>query len=183
MLRHGGTDRLALKRNIVERDRGYRKILLSLEELDRTVVDVGIQSDAGAGEDGTPIAAYAAWNELGTADGHVPERPFMRSTFDETVGQLNALAGRLIGGVMDGKIAPRQAASLLGEQHETDIKRKIGSGVPPPNHPMTIKAKGSSKTLIDDGTMRQSVRYEIATTGRRSLRGILRNIGRAWRRG
>jgi hypothetical protein len=37
------------------------------------------------------------------------------------------------------------------------IKKKIGSQVPPPNSPLTILMKKSSKTLIDQGDLRNSV--------------------------
>jgi hypothetical protein len=40
-------------------------------------------------------------------------------------------------------------------QHEITVLRH------PPNAPATIRAKGSSKPLIDTGEMRQSVTYQI----------------------
>lgn len=167
---------------VIERDLGYAKILANMAELDRTYVDVGIHHDAGVGEDGMPIAEYAAYNEFGTSDGHVPERSFIRATFDEQVEKLNQTRGRLIRGVQDGKLDAQQAAGLLGEIHQRDIVRKIDSGVPPPNAPGTIRIKGSSKPLINEGNMKQAVRYEIKMYGRFALRTIMRNISRWSRR-
>jgi len=163
--------------DVIERDLGYVKILAEMAKLDGTYVDVGIHSDAGSTESGMAIAAYAAFNEYGTAT--IPERSFMRSTFDETVGALNELKRRLVGGVQDGRLTADRAASFLGEFHQRDIQRKIGSNVPPANAPSTIRMKGSSSTLIDTGAMRQAVRYVVYTgSGNVGIKAIIRNIWR-----
>lgn len=162
-----------------ERDLGYLRILRELDELDGTVVEVGLQNDGTAADDGVLVAHYAAVNEFG--GGHVPERSFMRSTFDHTMGKLVRTRDKTVGLVMAGKLTANTGAGLLGQMHETDIKRKIGEGVPPPNAPSTIKRKGSSKTLIDNATMRTSVRYVVRHEGgHRSLFGL---VWKAMRRG
>lgn len=49
----------------------------------------------------------------------------------------------------------------LGMSFENAIRNKILSNVPPPNDPKTIKAKGSSHTLIDTSTMLDSISHAI----------------------
>lgn len=49
----------------------------------------------------------------------------------------------------------------LGISLENAIRNKILSNVPPPNDPKTIKAKGSSHTLIDTGTMLDSISHIV----------------------
>ena len=164
-------------RNIVERDLGYVRILRELAEMENTVVDVGLQDDGTTSDDGVLVAHYGAVNEFG--GGNVPERSFMRSTFDKTVDKLVQARAKLVGGVYDGKIPAKTAAGLLGEMHQQDIQRKITSHPPPPNAPSTIKRKGSSGTLIDQGTMRASVRWVRSTTGKGSaLRAFARRVFR-----
>jgi hypothetical protein len=41
------------------------------------------------------------------------------------------------------------------------LQAQIASNMGPPNKPMTIYLKGSSKTLIDSGRMMQSVTWAI----------------------
>lgn len=160
-----------------EKDLGYFAIMRELDELEGTEVFVGIQDDGTASEDGTTVAEYGTYNEFGTRDGHVPERSFLRSTFDNTVGKIQSTKQKIAGLVIDGKLTAARGAALLGEMHQGDIKRAIGAGIPPPNAPSTIRRKGSSKTLIDDGILRGAIRYEVKLQRRGLLTRILRRFG------
>jgi len=57
---------------------------------------------------------------------------------------------------------PMERALLKIEKAVVD---EINSGVPPPNAPSTIKAKKSSKTLIDSGEMLKHVDHKITGQG------------------
>ena len=57
---------------------------------------------------------------------------------------------------------PMERALLKIEKAVVD---EINSGVPPPNAPSTIKAKNSSKTLVDSGEMRNHVDHKITGEG------------------
>lgn len=163
------------KGGFIERDLGYGRILRELAEMEATVVEVGLQNDGAASDDGVLVSHYGAVNEFG--GGNVPERSFMRSTFDETVDKLVETRAKLVGGVYDSKLPAAQAAGLLGEMHQKDIQLKISSHPPPPNAPATVRRKGSSGTLIDQGLMRQSVRWVAHKSGRGSaLRVLARRI-------
>lgn len=48
-----------------------------------------------------------------------------------------------------------------GVNLRNEIVKKIHSNIPPPNAPSTVKAKGSSKTLIDTGEMWRSVDMQV----------------------
>ena len=56
-------------------------------------------------------------------------------------------------------------AESIGMFLENKIREKILSGVPPPNAESTIKRKGSSHTLIDDGTLLANVTHAVETDG------------------
>lgn len=159
----------------IERDLGYFRILSELAEMEGTVVEVGLQNDGTAGDEGVLVSHYAAVNEFG--GGNVPERSFMRSTFDSTVNELVEMRDRIIGGVYAGKLPAATGAGLIGEKHQQDIQKTITSHPPPPNAPITIKRKGSSGTLIDQGLMRASIRWVATKNGRGSrLRVLARRI-------
>lgn len=146
---------------IIDRDLGYQRIMEELAKMERMEILVGLQNDGAASPDGVLVAHYGAVNEFGTRNGHVPERSFMRSTFDESIDKLNRMRARIVEGVYAGKMDADRGAGLLGLQHQQDIQAKIGSNVPPPNAPSTVRGKGSSRTLIDSGTMRQSIRWVV----------------------
>lgn len=87
----------------------------------------------------------------------IPERSFMRSTFDENVDKIQRQMANQYKLVIEGKRSVYDALLSVGLRHGDDIKRKIRSGIAPPNAASTIARKKSSKTLIDTGAMLQSV--------------------------
>lgn len=147
-------------------DLGMREIVTQAEEDARNspYVKVGYLEDSERHE-GTDLtmAELASVHEFGTTDGTVPERSFVRSTFDESFEEWTEFTKRLNYLVARGRISTQQAMELLGEKIQKGIQKKIGDGDPawPELKAETIERKGSSKPLIDTGQMRQSVRYEV----------------------
>jgi HK97 gp10 family phage protein len=155
---------------VVDIDLGYDAILQEIEELSKTSLLVGIQEKAKTlsqsknGRQQTPglsVAEYAAKNEFGT--NKIPERSFIRTAFDENIGQIENIAADQYGKIIDGDIAIRQGLGIIGQVITALIQRKIQEIRFPPNSPATIAMKGSSKPLIDFGQMVKSVTYAIRT--------------------
>jgi len=138
-------------------DKGFNKIIENLERLARTELTVGI-FEGSVNRDGIEIAPYAYRNEFGLG---VPQRSFMRSTYEEKNGWKNGIE-QVYDEVIQGR-SVESAVGMLGEIVTNDIKTKISNNIPPPNAIETVHRKGSSKTLIDTGAMRQSVRPVITT--------------------
>lgn len=136
-------------------DKGLKKIVANLRSLEKTELQVGIFNEA--------IAEYAAYNEYGTVSKlgnlHIPARPFMAMSFNEKDGWKKEIDDA-IDAISCGEDAMRIVA-MLGEIAVNDIKLKISDNIPPPNAESTIKQKGSDKTLIDTGAMRNAVTYRI----------------------
>jgi hypothetical protein len=131
------------------------------------------------------IAQYAAWNEYGVKGKkkmwRIPPRPFIRGWTDNKTENIKATQKRVAGKVIDGKWDADDAIMRLGEYAQDGIKTYIRTGTFTENHDITInglrkkdgsyvlgkdglpliKGKGSDKPLIDTGTMRNSVRYEV----------------------
>ena len=97
----------------------------------------------------------------------IPERSFLRSTFDEQLEKMNAAGQRKLKEVITGKLAPAAALDQLGQEFTGMVQKKIRAGPFTPNAPSTIKQKKSSRPLIDKGHMRQSVRHEVRNRGDR----------------
>lgn len=140
-------------------DKKWRRIKRDIATMSRLGTKVGIQSDAGADSENNPIIVRAVANEFGT--GRIPERSFVRASFDEKEKLLKRTIDRLWQGVLAGRLTPGQALHLLGQMHEGHVKEKIVDLKEPPNAPSTIKKKGSSNPLIDTSQMLNSVRYKV----------------------
>ena len=139
--------------------RGGKKLQRLLREAGKggvSGVKVGFFSTAKY-EDGTPVAAVAAWNEFGTET--IPERPFFRRALAEAErGVSNILAKGIEPEkmVVDERLAGRVGAYVAGQ-----VMESISALKEPPNAPETIARKGSTNPLIDTGMMRASVGWSV----------------------
>lgn len=138
---------------------------------------VGVQSDAGRTDPDPPrtksgrarrgetfgphvgpyLADVAAWNELGTSD--IPARPFMREAADQYRPRFETLSRHLVGKVIDGTATAETVLKTVGEWFQGRVQAKLTAGPWAANAPATVRAKGSSKPLIDTGRLRQSIRW------------------------
>ena len=149
--------------------RGGKKLRRLLREAGKggvSGVKVGFFSTAKY-QDGTPVAAVAAWNEFGTET--IPERPFFRNALAESErGVSNILAK----GIDTKKMVvdDRQLAEWVRMFRE---RFKTASSLnDPPNSPATIAQKrkklhgkkgtgGGETPLIDTGAMLDAVAWEV----------------------
>jgi hypothetical protein len=113
----------------------------------------------------TPItmAQLASVHEFGSADGTIPERSFMRSAIDKHSKELKRLTHKAAYNASMGHVTKKQALGLICQKMTGWFQDEIEAGVPPPNKPATIARKGSSKTLIDTGQLKNSIDWEIKT--------------------
>jgi len=129
-----------------------------------------------AGEADSDVINRAVWNNFGTRGGAsgggwggpIPERPFMQNAMRNNrsayKAAMEAAAKTIIReaalgeGPVKGK---RKALGKLGVKAQGDIQAEITSLSSPPNSPVTIELKGSSKPLIDSGEMRSSVTFQV----------------------
>lgn len=145
--------------NVIDRDLGLKAFIRQLEEAKACQVTIGIHE--GEFNKGKSIAEYAAANEYGTHRG-IPERSFMRSSFDENRHGISVVMGQQFAKVKRGEKTVVAALGHLGLYHQAQIKAKISSNMQPANDQKTIKRKKSSATLIDTGAMRNSVHYVVS---------------------
>lgn len=153
-------------------DKGYAAIMRSLLKLNGCKIKTGVQGEDVAvrrGKKGkisrtdTPLAVIAAIHEYGL--GGMPQRSFLRSTYDENKEKIVGRASFIIRSVMDNQNISQATLEKLGNYVQGLVQKKIRNGSFTPNAPSTIKRKGSSKPLIDTGHLRQSIRYVIIKGG------------------
>lgn len=95
----------------------------------------------------------------------IPERSFMKQTFDKN---KNKIHDKIIDGynrVLDGNDTAKQALSRLGEWYRALMQLTIRGENFVANSPLTIKAKGSSKPLSDTGEMANSIEHRETIKG------------------
>lgn len=94
---------------------------------------------------------------------HIPERSFIRSTFDENVDDwVEYLVDQVIElGMGDSGITARKIMESLGNRIQRSIVQKIRSIESPANSPITIARKGSNSPLEDTGHLIDAVRYKV----------------------
>lgn len=144
-------------------DRGWNNIVRELEKAKGMEVAVGILE--GSQNEGDSIAEYATYNEFGTDN--IPSRPFMATSFDENVAEINSDFKRQADAMVQGKRTANEALTVIGQKHAGRIQTTItGRNFLPRLAPSTIAAKkGSTKTLVDTGAMANAV--HISIRGRR----------------
>jgi hypothetical protein len=143
---------VASKTKIVDRDRGWAEMMKAVQAArgDR-YAKVGVLADTAKGgmhEEGADltVAEIAAVLEFGTEDGHIPERSFVRATFDEQREKLAEKARQFLVAVLFGKMTVDQALNAMGASLVDAIRKRVtdGDGVPPPNAPSTALAKAGT---------------------------------------
>lgn len=143
------------------RDLGKAAILRQIRHLDGSVTKVGYPSPSPLHMDaGVSLADLAFIHEYGSPKRGIPSRPFMRLTITATIRARKALMKKLHAQVSSGKLTAKQALSQLGEWYAGQTKRIVAQGSFKPNKPSTIARKGSSRPLIDEGILRNSITHK-----------------------
>lgn len=121
-------------------------------------------TDVAEGQQASTVD-IALWNEFGTD--HIPERSFIRKPFEANRQKYLKALNELLPKVVNKQMTIIRALKLVGLAMATDMKKAIlsGSGIPPPNAPSTIAAKGSSRPLVDTGHLVQRISYAAVMPG------------------
>ena len=129
-----------------------RKIEAALKKIVNSKLVVGVVNPK--------IAAYGTYNEFGTDK--IPQRSFLRSTYDEQINKWRRLFAQVINGAINMEASAMRDLANLGDRAVADVKRKLSSNIPPPNAPSTVKKKGEGKTtLFDTGQLLKAIIYEV----------------------
>lgn len=175
-----------MSKYVKEIDRGWKNIKKNLKLMNNSEVKVGILSDAPSPkkskmnmaklgtihEFGTKIKVTPKMRgylsgELGlnlkksTNEINIPSRPFMRSSFDSNLRNLNNYIEREKTNILFNKMTTKMALDRIGVYFTGKIKLTFRNNDFERNHPITLKNKKSSKPLIDSGRLRQSINHEV----------------------
>lgn len=106
------------------------------------------------------VVSIAIWNHFGTSRG-IPARPFITIAMFKNRREIRAALRKIAKNTVDTGAPIAAQLPKLGTFGAGKIQDQIAANTPPPNAPSTIRQKGSSRTLIDTGRMRQSVTWEV----------------------
>lgn len=114
---------------------------------------------------GVDVATYGAWNNYGTKNAMggelIPKRQFMRFSSDRIADWMESAAyGEVLHDVMTGRLTSQQAVARIGAVAvQTTRKTITDSALYRPNSSITIARKRSSKPLIQNGVLLQTINY------------------------
>jgi hypothetical protein len=157
-----------VKNAITDNRKEYDRILDDLSSLDNSYVLVGFQQGSITHTQtkgqrtkpaGLSMPQIAAQNEFGTDK--IPARPFLRPAFDDNRKKIDKAIDTEYDKIVGGQSTIKKSLGLIGLLMEELIKRKIRAVNYPPNSPLTIKIKKSSKPLIDFGQMVDTVASKV----------------------
>ncbi|EMX0849892.1 hypothetical protein AAF302_001116 [Pluralibacter gergoviae] len=138
--------------------RALHRKLMAFSSVSR--VSVGLP--AGSGDhDGIPLVVIGAVQEFGSADGHIPERSFLRVPIRQNQDNLRKAFATLAKKVASGELSSFQMLSQIGARAVGYCQEAISEGIAPANAPSTVERKGSSTPLIDTGALRQAITYVV----------------------
>lgn len=159
-------------------DRGWIELIRNLQKADNSHTKVGLNQGA-KGKDLSDLVLVGAVNEFGTkgktvtssrsggsvTTGGIPERPFMRSTFDEQFPNINAMVANEYDKILQSRSTVKISLGRIGAFVKGRIQAKITALTSPPNAPSTRRQKKSSNPLIDTGEMRQAISHVEVIVG------------------
>lgn len=137
-----------------------------LQALMRGHVVVGLPSDKVGGKvysDGQTVIQIGAKHEFGDPAEGLPQRSFLRAPFRLKAKTLNdAIRGQYTN-AMQGASAEVALGRIGAVARNISVGAftSAGYGTWRPLSPRTIVAKGSSQTLIDTGTLRNSITWSV----------------------
>ena len=140
-------------------DKGFHNYKKTFQKLNSKKIAVGLFAKVG-----DEVLTKAIANEFGARTGKngntiIPERSFIRSTYNKNVKKVARRFRQIVESISDSNVDGK--LKLIGLEQEAAIKQTITDLRSPPNAPSTIKAKGSSNPLIDTGEMRSKISSKL----------------------
>ena len=124
----------------------------ALQELNSKKVKVGLLASAGPDN-----IKKGVKNEFGVPSKNVPERSFIRTTFNDEKNKVANRFEQVLESIQRGNFEVDKKLKAIGIEHEGKVKQKITDIRTPPNAPLTIALKGFDNPLIETGEMRSKI--------------------------
>lgn len=146
----------------------WKNLTAKLKAAEGAHVKIGVLASSGKTADGKmSMVELAAVHEYGSPAAHIPERSFIRRTFENNRHDVERMTAKLAGQFVEGKISLARALDQLGAWGAAEVKHTIAKGphIPPPLKQATIDRKGSDRPLVDTGRLLGSIQHEVVGGG------------------
>lgn len=153
-------------------DRVFRELRRRLGPLRDAHAKVGVLAAHNQPHEGSDMSLVeiAAVHEFGSPAANIPERSFIRGTFEDrdVVESLSRLTEGVARAIIAGRLEVGAALERLGQWGAAQVKMRIKRHIPPPLKPETIERKlskgqaGGSTPLVATGQLINAVTYEVA---------------------
>lgn len=146
-------------------DKGMANIMSTMKELNGVTIKVGILENSSKMryKSGVSLVEVAVKNEFGIG---VPERSFLRSTFDNNEKQWNRKIARILQKRLFSYGHLRVAAIQIGRMIQQSVQSTIVVMKSPPNSARTIANKGANDPLIHTRRLLQNIKYNVDFGGK-----------------
>jgi len=149
-----------------DHDGHFAEFMAELDEMEsEPSVQVGFfPGNNPSGGDGTSIATYMFYNEMGTET--IPPRPLISTTHDENKDHMIELEKELFAEIATLRNDVRGALHEMGIEFRGILKKAQTKWDQPPNAEVTQWIKGNYKKkvdnpLIDTGTARNAITHKV----------------------
>lgn len=135
-----------------------------LKTFKKSVVKVGLPEKVGSKpheDSGLSIAQVGMVHEYGVPEKNIPRRSFIREPLINDQKNINKLIKKKFSEVAGNRTTAKTALNQMGIYGQGVSQKSFSSNDWTPLNPKTIKAKGSSKPLIDTGLLQQSITYSV----------------------
>lgn len=112
------------------------------------------------GDPSDDVAARGAVHEYGSEKAKIPPRPFMRRTFEANEKKIGRMKAAIFAEVLAGRRSLKSGLGRLGEWYVGQTQKTIKFGKFTPLSLSTIRAKKSSKPLIDTAQMVNALQHK-----------------------
>jgi hypothetical protein len=148
-------------------DRGWLQIVKGMRDMNSMRVKAGLvgrEAQRRHRNSDISMVEVGMINEFGSADGHVPERSWLRRPLRRasSFAGLRAAAVATTQAMLNG-VAPSKALRHVGDWAVGSIKEAITSTLPPAQAQRTVDRKGHSKTLRHTYSFLNAISYKITT--------------------
>ncbi len=157
-------------------DRGWDPLRKGMKAIKDSgnYVKVGVLGSSKPRVNGDPIDAVslAVIHEFGSPAAGIPERSFIRSSFEIHRGEYFSLMRQTVPNIYAGKATVKKMLEVIGLKAANDIKHGIKQeGIPPPNATSTVLHKHSDKPLVDTGQLVNSISWSVVDRNSPDFKG------------
>lgn len=132
----------------------FNKVKAACKEMEGKKIRVGM-----VGAQSSEVLTIALAHEYGVP-GKLPERSFIRASYDADNDQLQSIVSGSLIKMLDGKITPDGAAQAIGAQAAQLVQNYIDDNRVTP--PSDFSRKTQHTTLYETGThIRDRIAYEV----------------------